>query len=388
MSNARPTIVFAGGGTGGHLMPSLAVAERLAEQADALKVELPRVHFVCSAKALDAELLRKARQAFTPLGVVGLGGNPVGWPRFVVKQLKAIHVARCDLAMREAGCVVSMGGYVSSPVVVAARRLNLPVILVNLDAVAGKANRRLARRADRVFSTQGRAGLPGEVMPVGFPIRRAALADRDVAASRRALGLDPDRPTLLITGASQGAMTVNQALIELTRNGFFAPFRERGWQVLHLAGAGHVDPVAAAYREHQVDATVLPFCDTMGLAWGAANLAVSRAGAGSAAEVRANTVPTIFMPYPFHRDEHQRHNVADLAELGAAEIVADRRDPVANAQTLGPILGELMTNDVRRKAMRTELQRLATGQRDGAEVLANAALEAVSGSMIGHVVAP
>ncbi len=372
MSGTRSTIVFAGGGTGGHLMPSLAVAERLPEQADALGVDLPRVHFICSTKPLDAELLRSAGRTFTPLRVIGLGRNPLGWPRFAARQLHAIHVARCDLAMRDAGCVVAMGGYAASPVVVAAKRLNLPVILVNLDAVAGKANRRLAGRADGVYSVHGKAGLPGRVTPIGFPLRQSALARHDPAESRRRLGLDPDRPVLLVTGASQGAQTINEAMVALARGGFFEPFGARGWQVLHLAGAGNTEPVEQAYREQGVAAKVMAFCSGMGEAWGAADLAISRAGAGSAAEAQANAVPAIFLPYPFHRDQHQRHNVQAIVDKGAAVVLDDRRDAPANARALGPVLGDLMNDDERRRAMRARLRQAAAV--DGARALAGAAL--------------
>jgi len=360
--SAQGTIVFAGGGTGGHLYPSLAIAERLAERDDA-----PGMHFVCSAKPLDAEILTKAGRTFTPVPVVGFASNPLRWPMFAGRLLRSVHVARCTLAVREARAVVAMGGYVSDPVVTAARRLNIPVMLVNLDAVAGRANRRVARRADAVFSVYESPGLGRPATVVGFPVRRAAIGDTQPAAAREQLGLKPNKTTLLITGASQGAKTVNEAMIELAVRGALGE-----WQVLHLAGPGNAADVEAAYNQHGVDAKVLAFCDAMGLAWAAADAAISRSGAGSAAEVVANAVPTIFMPYPYHADEHQRHNVQRLADDEAAVIVRDTKDAKANADALEPVLNELMSDASRRDAMREALQ--AHQREDGAAVLADAVL--------------
>jgi len=356
----RGTVVFAGGGTGGHLYPSLAIAERLAE-GDAA----PAVHFACSSKPLDASILRKAGGSFTPLPVTGLPGNPLRWPMFVGRLLRSVHLARCALAVREARCVVAMGGYVSAPVVAAAKKLNLPVMLVNLDAVAGRANRRVARRADVVFSVYESPGLGVPTRAVGFPIRKAAIGDGTATEARERLGLQPNKTTLLVTGASQGAKSINEAMIELASRGAMGE-----WQVLHLAGPGNAEAVGAVYNQHRVAAKVLAFCDEMGLAWASADVAVSRGGAGSVAEVVANAVPTIFMPYPYHADEHQRRNVQALADAEAAEILRDTTDAKTNADALEPLLNELMADASRREAMRQAL-RSRQGE-DGATALAEA----------------
>ncbi|MFA7238121.1 MAG: glycosyltransferase, partial [Phycisphaeraceae bacterium] len=145
MSESRGTVLFAGGGTGGHLFPSLAVAERLAGRCE--------VHFACSGKPLDAEILTKAGVPFTPLPAVGLTGNPMQWPGFIKRYKQSEAIARRIIVERNVGVVVSMGGYVSAPVIGAAAKMKLPGVpgipgvLVNLDAVAGKANRRIAKRA-------------------------------------------------------------------------------------------------------------------------------------------------------------------------------------------------------------------------------------------------
>lgn len=370
-STSRGTVVFAGGGTGGHLYPSLAIAERLTESPDA-----PGVHFICSRKPLDAEILRQAKRSFTPVPAVGFRTNPLSWPMFLGRLLRSVHVARCTLAVREARCLVAMGGYVCAPAVAAAKRLNLPVILVNLDAVAGRANRRAAKRADEVFSVYESPGLGVPSRTVGYPVRRAALATLEPAEARRRLGLKPEMTTLLVVGGSLSARTINEAMIELARREML-----QTWQVLHLAGAAHVADLEAAYNQHRVASRVLGFLDEIGLAWAAADVAISRAGAGSVAEVVANAVPTIFLPYPFHRDEHQRHNVRLLVDDGAAAAVRDTKVASRTATALEPVLNELMSDSSRRAAMR----RLLAGRRqpDGAQVLADAVRAALGGAVPG-----
>jgi UDP-N-acetylglucosamine--N-acetylmuramyl-(pentapeptide) pyrophosphoryl-undecaprenol N-acetylglucosamine transferase len=360
------TVVFAGGGTGGHLFPSLAIAERLAEQAGA-----PVVHYICSAKPLDAEILRKAKVTFTPVPVRGFSSNPLRWPGFAYRLIRSVQISRLTLAVREAGVVVAMGGYVSAPVVAAARRLHIPVMLVNLDAVAGRANRRVARRADEIFSVYESPGLGRPSRSVAFPIRRAAIGSLEPAEARAKLGLTPDKVTLLVTGASQGAKSINEAMIELAARDALGD-----WQVLHLAGPGNAEAVEAMYSRQAVDAKVLPFLDEMGLAWSAADVAVSRCGAGSAAEALANAVPTVFMPYPYHADEHQRHNVQALADDGAAVIVKDTKLAKPNADALEPVLNDLMSDGSRRQTMRQIL--IDRRPADGAAALAEAVMGMLS----------
>ncbi|MHB1157586.1 MAG: UDP-N-acetylglucosamine--N-acetylmuramyl-(pentapeptide) pyrophosphoryl-undecaprenol N-acetylglucosamine transferase [Phycisphaerales bacterium] len=370
MSELRGTVLFAGGGTGGHLFPSLAVAERLAGKCE--------VHFACSGKPLDAEILTQAGVRFTPLPAVGLTGNPMQWFGFVKRYKQSEAIARRIIEEYSVGVVVSMGGYVSAPVIGAAAKMKLPGVLVNLDAVAGKANRRMAKKADRVFSVFDKPGLGVSFARIGFPLRRAATPGSGAGTpggmeeSRRRLGLEPATPTLLITGASQGAQTLNKLMIELAHQPLW-----NGWQILHLAGEGNTEGLIHAYRQHGLKAKVLPFLDEMGLAWGAADVAISRCGAGSAAEVLANGVPTIFLPYPYHKDQHQRHNVRRMEAAGGCVILTDLIEPCANAAAVEPVLAELMADADRRKQMRDALAKLQ--QPNGAEQLAEAVMEILGG---------
>ncbi len=249
--------------------------------------------------------------------------------------------------------VVTLGGFVAPPVVAAAGS-RVPVTLVNLDDPPGKANRWIARRSRHVLSAvevTRPAGFAERI--TGMPVRRRALAVAPPDECRRHFGLDPERPTVLVTGASQGARSINGlvAALALEESDLFAD-----WQVLHLSGSADAERVSAAWASAGVQAQVRPFVHEMGPAWGAADLAVSRAGASSVAEAWANAVPTLFLPYPHHRDRHQHRNAQPMADLGGAVIEPDAVEPAANLRRAGRTLGALLRDDTRRRAMRERLR--------------------------------
>jgi UDP-N-acetylglucosamine--N-acetylmuramyl-(pentapeptide) pyrophosphoryl-undecaprenol N-acetylglucosamine transferase len=129
----------------------------------------------------------------------------------------------------------------------------------------------------------------------------------------------------------------------------------RGWHVYHLAGHGADGPIRAAYEGAGISATVEPFLNEIGLAWGAADLAISRAGASSVAEAAANAVPTLFLPYPYHKDMHQKHNAQPLVDFGGAVMAVDQIDANANVREVGPVLTALMNEPMRCEQMKSAL---------------------------------
>ena len=198
-----------------------------------------------------------------------------------------------------------------------------------------------------------------------------SVAPGDQLSCREALGLKPALLTLLVTGASQGATSLNELIPQLaaTKPGLFA-----GWQVLHLCGQGDPATLERAYLELGIPCVVQRFQHRMGLAWGAADLAVSRAGANSVAEAAVNAVPTVFAPYPYHSDLHQKHNAQPLVDEGAAAMELDLIDPLLNVDGLGRVVRELMTDPARRTAMRERLR--SRPREDAAMTIAKLLLEA------------
>lgn len=359
------TFIFAGGGTGGHIFPALAIHEQLQELAG----DKARSLFVCSSRPLDAEILRREGVPFRIIPARPFSVRPIPLVRFVWTWGGALRAAR--QVIREAGAnahIIAMGGFVAAPVARAAAVERAPVTLVNMDAVPGKANRWVASMAQHVFTS---APVPARyqrrwraVPPI---VRNSAIAGMPPPQCRAALGLDPARLTLLVTGASQGARSINRLLIRLVRD---RPELLRSWQIIHQTGAGEDAAVRDTYAAAGIPALIQPFFEHMGPAWGAADLAVSRAGAGSVAEAWANHTPTLFLPYPYHRDQHQRHNAQPLEAVGGAVIATDRIDEHANAGPAGPgaILDALIRDAPRRDRMRAALRGL--GPADGARRIA------------------
>lgn len=382
--SVRRIVIFAGGGTGGHLYPGIAVAEELRRAPGT------RCVFLCSNRPLDAEILAKAGEEFVASSASPLVLRPRGLARFLRTWGRAVREARVLLrkAKEEVGAgnvvMVAMGGFVAAPGAQAARVERVPLLLVNLDAVPGKANRFVARRA----RAGGNAGVvstipvrddgTGAWPTIGPIVRQRALASGTQSECRSRLGLAPDVPVLMITGGSQGAKSINglmTALAGAEREVF------RGWQVLHQCGKGEAETVRAGYASAGLDASrvrVQEFSDAMGEWWGAAELAVCRAGAGSVAEAWANGVASVFLPYPFHTDEHQRWNAEPLARVGAGALERDLVRPEANVGGAGARIAALMKDGAARRAMREALR--ALGPASGASAAASRVEKAMTGS--------
>ncbi len=189
---------------------------------------------------------------------------------------------------------------------------------------------------------------------VGCPIRPELkhLPARDQAAIR--LGLDPALHTLVVTGASLGAKTINDAVLAMCGG-----MNLDGWQILHLSGREHAEAVRAGYRNCAVPAQIIDFTPAMSDIWSVAELAISRSGASSCAELTACGVPSVLLPYPFHRDMHQRLNAKVLADGGAAVLIEDEKDAAKNADKLRPAVEALLRDAARRQAMSDAARRIA-----------------------------
>jgi UDP-N-acetylglucosamine--N-acetylmuramyl-(pentapeptide) pyrophosphoryl-undecaprenol N-acetylglucosamine transferase len=359
--------VFAGGGTGGHLFPGLAVWERLREHADASTFEEV---FVCSNRTVDDRILGAASVRYEPCAAAPPGVRPRsalrflhGW-RSTTRQVM-VHFEHDDVV------VIAMGGFVAAPVARAAHRHGVPVLLVNLDAVPGKANRYIARTADHIVTAAPVDGDPSGLFHevVGLPIRRQALADADPAECRRRLGLAPERRTLVVTGASLGAASINNWMLHVLRHE--ASLLD-GWQVVHLTGERSLEDLERAYLDAAVPVRLMKFCTAMGDVWGAADVAISRAGAGSVAEIAANRVPALFLPYPYHRDMHQRANARRLIDAGGGVLAEDLIEAEANHAAHRHVLHRLLADASERERMRDALGKIEDGQ--AAERVARLAL--------------
>ncbi len=366
---SQPIVIFAGGGTGGHIYPNLAICERLIERGFE-----GTARFVVSSRAIDARILGQVDQTdnLVALPVRPFNTRPWRWPGFLSAWHRSKRALRTSpLLSGSIAAIVTTGGFVSGPAMVFGARLGIPTVMVNLDAVPGIANRRMVRHASKVFSVYKHAALP-TASPIGLPLRRSAVSHETEQDARRLLGLDPDRHTLMITGGSQGAASVNQSVQSwVARDDVCTALQH--WQVLHICGEQKAAHLESTYKQLNIPATILPYCHTMGLAWRAATLAISRSGAGSVGEAWTNATPTVFLPFPHHKDNHQRLNADPLCDTGGALLLTDLIDPDQNADQLNQHVLPLLQSPEQLSAMKETL--LATQPPDGADEVAEWVME-------------
>jgi UDP-N-acetylglucosamine--N-acetylmuramyl-(pentapeptide) pyrophosphoryl-undecaprenol N-acetylglucosamine transferase len=357
--------LFAGGGTGGHIYPNVAIVEKLA----ALRADLTP-YFLVSDRPGDAAVLDRLgyRYARSPVRPLPRLSRPLEVARFLWRWRQAVAAVRALLASQPIAALVATGGFVSGPAIVAAARMGLPRALVNLDALPGRANRRLARSASQVLTVYPSAVLP-TATPIGFPLRAASRTPGSRAEARAALGLalEPHVPLLFVTGATHGAESIVRMMTAWCES---VEWRRslQGWHVLHQCGALPLEPIARAYAAAGLHATVVATVAQMGCAFGAADLAIGRAGAGTVAEAWANATPTVFLPNPYHHDQHQRHNAQPMVDAGGALVMQDRIDAPANLAATVPVIAQLLSDESRRRTMHAAL--LASRPSDGAAAVA------------------
>jgi len=338
-------VAIACGGTGGHLFPGLAVAEVLRERGCA-------VTLLISPKEVDQQAVRSAAgMEIVTLPAVGLSrGRLIAFLRGFHQSYRS---AKKLFAHKPPHAVLAMGGFTSAPPILAARRMAAATFLHESNSVAGRANRWLAPWVDHAF-----AGFPaavkrlraGAISVTGTPVR-PKFRPSDAAACRVALELDAQKPVLLFMGGSQGASGINDLLI---RSLPFFKEQLPEVQFIHLTGAKELEKVRAAYAAHSRKALVRPFLVEMELALGAANAAVSRAGASSLTEFAATRLPAILIPYPEAADNHQFLNARAFVESGAARMLVQKD---ASPELLIEMIRDVMENPHRREAMVSALER-------------------------------
>ena len=332
-AGSGPTVVIAGGGTGGHLYPGLAVAEALVGRGH-------RVEFVGTAAGIEARVVPPAGFVLHMLPGRQLRGGGVGRAVMGMGSLaRGVGRARAVLAELRPGLVVGVGGYASAATVVAARLRRIPTLLIEQNVIPGAANRLLGRLGPRVcvgFEDTIAHFAPGQAVHTGNPIRTRVI---ETPRMRR------DRPGLLVVGGSGGAHQVNASMVEAA--GHIADLL-RCVDVLHQTGPADAAAMRAAWAQLGLAARVEAFIDDMGAAYAGADVVVARAGAMTCAELTALGLPSILIPYPFAADDHQRANAEVLVRAGAALMIPDRE---LTPQRLADAIADLVGDAARRTRM-------------------------------------
>jgi UDP-N-acetylglucosamine--N-acetylmuramyl-(pentapeptide) pyrophosphoryl-undecaprenol N-acetylglucosamine transferase len=335
-------VILAGGGTGGHLFPGIAVYEELKRREPELEAL-----FVGTARGLETKVIPSLGERLVCLDVGPLKGRT---PTQLMKNLLSLPTAGFEAAKLvrsfRPSLVIGVGGYAAGPMVGAAAALGVPTALLEQNAGVGLTNRLLARAVDRAyvsFKETTDAFPQGVAQWVGNPVRRN-FVDAGNMARMDPAGFEMRARRVLVIGGSQGARSLNQLVPEALAH---AARSLRPFEIVHQTGHAMCDAVRARYEELGLNATVTPFIDDMPRAYASAALVIGRAGATSIAEICAIGRPSILIPIPL-ADDHQWPNAHALAEAGAAVALRERE---LTAESLGASVAKLMGDPEQRRRM-------------------------------------
>ena len=345
-------VVVTGGGTGGHLFPGIAVATALQREPEGA-----RILFITPGRPLEQAAL--SRYAFRVASIRCFGLKGMGLParlRALLQLPRALTQALCLVRRFRPHLVFGVGGYVTGPVLLAARMLRIPVCIHEQNAVPGLANRLAARLADRVLLS---LECPGyfrgcSTVLTGNPVRQEIIA-----ASRRPACRRDSKPVLLILGGSQGARPLNRLLMAAVQSGAWSTQA----RIIHQTGAQDASAVQRLYRERGISCEVKPFFDNMADRYRQADLVISRAGATTLAELAVMGLPALLIPYPHAADNHQEKNGATYVQAGGALLFRQQTlEPAQLAQVVTGLLSDRQQLEKMSRAMRRQGKPEATRQ--------------------------
>jgi UDP-N-acetylglucosamine--N-acetylmuramyl-(pentapeptide) pyrophosphoryl-undecaprenol N-acetylglucosamine transferase len=348
-ADKSPYVAIACGGTGGHLFPGLAVAEKLQKRGCT-------VSLLISTKDVDQQSVKSASgmEIFT-LPAVGLQNR--NYFSFARNFWQSWRAASKFFKQRKPDAVLAMGGFTSAPPILVAKDCGAKTFLHESNTIPGKANRFLSRFVDEAFVGFPEAGSrlkTRKVTTTGTPVRPQFVMGRDsvelkLEECRIALGLDPDRPVVLVMGGSQGASGLNEMVLSALP---VLGERASAWQWLHLTGTSDFEKVKQNYATLGLSAVVRPFLAEMQLALAAATISVSRSGASSLAEIAAMRLPSLLVPYPTAADNHQFINALAFEKTGAAKLLEQKN---SSPEKVTALLQELMCDESVRSKMQATL---------------------------------
>jgi len=345
-------MLLAGGGTGGHLFPAVAIAQRLLETEYGAQVL-----FVGTERGIEASILPKLGLPLKTIDISGFVGKGLAGKMAMLPQLiKSVRQSKRILEAFRPHVVVGVGGYASAPVLLAAKLKGIPYLIHEQNAWPGLANRMLARWAERVclsFADADRAFHQGRTVLTGNPLRRGM---EDCPA------IPDGEPQLLIFGGSRGAQAINKLMVQALP--LLASFRGQ-LRIVHQTGSEDLEQVRQGYRQAGWDdAGVVPFIDDMAAAYAASHLVICRAGATTIAELTACGRPAILIPYPFAAADHQTGNARALAHRGAA-LLLPQVD--LTAERLAQVVSDLLADRERLLTMAATARSL--GRRGAADLI-------------------
>lgn len=352
----KKRIIISGGGTGGHIFPAIAIANALKEIAPETEIL-----FVGANGRMEMEKVPAAGYRIIGLDIQGINRKSI-WKNLLLpfKLLKSLRKAKDIIREFRPDVVVGVGGYASGPLLMAAGRLKVPYLIQEQNSYAGITNKRLAGKASKIcVAFEGmEAFFPTEkIVVTGNPIRSDVVdvEGKDFEADEL-YGFDHDKKTILVTGGSLGAGTLNKC-VELG----LEKLKEQEVQVIWQCGSYYYEKLKSALGPRIDDSVQLrPFLNRMDLAYASADLIVARAGAGTIAELCAVGKPCILVPSPNVAEDHQTKNAHALVAQGAAVLITDK---LAQEQLINKAIAVLEDKDLQKKLM-SNIKRMAKADAD------------------------
>ncbi|QDT42416.1 UDP-N-acetylglucosamine--N-acetylmuramyl-(pentapeptide) pyrophosphoryl-undecaprenol N-acetylglucosamine transferase MurG [Gimesia alba] len=356
------TIVFAGGGTGGHLLPGIAVAEQLVTLGEFQTI------FVGSSRIVEQQIIENSGYQHLSLPSASTSDLKRAPFRFLWRNSRAFFQALRFLRTESPAVVIGLGGFASVPVILAASWLKIPIVLLEQNIIPGRANQFLCGRASLVcisfWETQfkgrpsGEQNGPPRIVLTGNPVRKQILE----AGIQRESAEKSDETLILVLGGSQGATAVNDAVLcLLERSGDDLP---KPLHVVHQTGEAGYESAKDGYgrlkkRGSKLRVTVQPFFDDLTEWYTRADLIISRAGATTLAEIACLGIPTILIPFPNSMRDHQLINARYYVERGAALLVEQAPEPEVTAELLTKAVLDLLNTEEQRSGMSQKVHELA-----------------------------
>jgi UDP-N-acetylglucosamine--N-acetylmuramyl-(pentapeptide) pyrophosphoryl-undecaprenol N-acetylglucosamine transferase len=354
VGNSQLRVIIAGGGTGGHLFPAVAIAREIAKRYEAADTL-----FVTGQRKMESDILTRLGFHHQSIHVEGIKGR--GWKKgfmVLIKLPYSVFQSISILKRFSPHFVIGVGGYSSGPVCLAARLMGIPTGIHEQNSFPGLTNRLLCRIVDKVFVSfeESRQHFPGgSLYLTGNPVREELLAEDTTPVKRE------ERFTVLVVGGSLGARAVNRAVVDALEI-----LREKGKDpaVIHQSGETDYARVVEAYEQRGLKGKIIPFIEDMAEAYQQADLVVSRAGATTVSELAALGKPSILIPYPFAANRHQETNALMLVRVGGAEMLLEQ-------DLSGESLAALLMKYMDKRSVLEEMGRQAAkvGRRDAAKVI-------------------
>jgi UDP-N-acetylglucosamine--N-acetylmuramyl-(pentapeptide) pyrophosphoryl-undecaprenol N-acetylglucosamine transferase len=365
VTTGRHKVLFAGGGTGGHLMPAINIALALKRKDEELQAL-----FVGKRGGMEAAIVERFSFKISEIEVVALKRNLGGAVKFILNWNKGLKQALNIIDDFHPQVMVGTGGYVSAPVVRAAHKRGISIFMQEQNSFPGLATRTLSKMAESVFiAYEGAAHfLPKEKCRlIGNPIRPDLLnADKEAAFAE--FRLDRSKKTLLVVGGSSGARGINSAVVDIVNGGSIPS----DWQLLWQIGQKEFEKMTGIIDKEKFCGRTLPFIDNMPGAYAVADLIVSRSGAMALAEIAACALPSILIPYPSAAGDHQSLNAGEFSRTGAAMVIPESEV----GKRFAIELEGLFLNEEKRGSMARAAGKLA--RPGAADIIADTILEKIN----------